>query len=691
MLNLFRSTPDHGSDRSHSLPAVAASPAAPSPAAGRDGPPIRTLCLPAARIDAAALEGLSFADSGGGGAPALVVGFVSPHVDFAATARAVRAALPAATPVVLVSTAGELCAAEGQPLYRSAGNRWDSVVLQAFSPRLVAAVSVHAVPLHCEDVRAGRPSPDTAGRVESIRRELDRIQPPFGIDSRDTVALTFVDGLSASESSLMEAVYRSGRFPCLFIGGSAGGTLDFQHTRMFDGQRVVENTALTIFLKVAPGMRYGVFKSQNFRPTPTRFAVVDADPMRRIVRSVIDPDSFEVIGFIDALAAALRCKPQEVPARLAKHTFAIEMDGELFVRSIAGFDFDKGEVTFYCDVNAGDELRLVEATDFVRQTEEDLTAYLRGKPRPAGAILNDCILRRLNNGDALSRVRAFDGIAAAGFSTFGELLGININQTLSALMFFEVPEGAAFADDLVDRFPVHYAKFQSYFIATRYNRLQLLSRIRNRIIERMHSYLDALVSLNSGVQETAGYAARIGGSMAEIQTTLNRHAGLFDGHAQRKEEMEREFGQLSTVVTSIEKVLSVIDGIASQTNLLALNATIEAARAGEAGRGFAVVAAEVRKLANDTKQTLADTRRAIDQVVTSVRTVGGKLDDTSVRMDEAAQAALQLQADIRSVIAEVDGAQQAIEGRLTDLNDHARRMEDINRYIGCLKQLDRAG
>ena len=687
MLSFFRS--DSAAVASGTVPESAASgnAAATAAAVGPAEAPIRSLCLPAAQIGATALDGLGFK----AGAPALVVGFVSPHVDFAATARAVRSALPSATQLVLVSTAGELCAADGQPLYRKAGDRWDSVVLQSFSPRLFAGISIHTVPLHCEDLRGGRPTRDVAARVEAIRGELDRVRVPFAVDSHDTVALTFIDGLSASESWFMEAVYRSGHFPCLFIGGSAGGTLDFRNTRLFDGQRVLENSALTIFLKMAPGIRYGIFKSQNFRPTQTRFAVVDADPMRRIVRGVIDRDGFEVVSFIDALAKALRCKPQELPARLAKNTFAIEMEGELFVRSISGFDFETGEVAFYCDVNPGDSLCLVEATDFVRQTEDDLTAYLRDKPRPVGAILNDCILRRLNNPDQLSRVHAFDGLAAAGFSTFGELLGININQTLSALMFFEVPPGTAFSDDMVDRFPVHYARFQSYFIATRYNRLELLSRIRNSVIERMHSYLDALVTLNSGVQETASYAARIGGSMSAIEATLNRHAGLFEGHAERKEELVREFSQLSTVVKSIEKVLSVIDGIASQTNLLALNATIEAARAGEAGRGFAVVAAEVRKLANDTKQTLGDTRRAIDQVVTSVRSVGSQLDDTGVRMDEAATAAHALQTDINAVIAEVDGAQQAIEGRLSDLNDHARRMEDINRYIGFLKQLDRAG
>lgn len=61
----------------------------------------------------------------------------------------------------------------------------------------------------------------------------------------------------------------------------------------------------------------------------------------------------------------------------------------------------------------------------------------------------------------------------------------------------------------------------------------------------------------------------------------------------RTQQLSKQVGEISRLVGEL----------ANQTNLLALNATIEAVRAGEQGKGFGVVAAEIRKLADASKQS----------------------------------------------------------------------------------------
>lgn len=61
---------------------------------------------------------------------------------------------------------------------------------------------------------------------------------------------------------------------------------------------------------------------------------------------------------------------------------------------------------------------------------------------------------------------------------------------------------------------------------------------------------------------------------------------------------------LEKEASDIEVITQSVKNIAEETGLLALNASIEAARAGEEGSGFAVVAQQIRKLADESKESV---------------------------------------------------------------------------------------
>lgn len=141
-------------------------------------------------------------------------------------------------------------------------------------------------------------------------------------------------------------------------------------------------------------------------------------------------------------------------------------------------------------------------------------------------------------------------------------------------------------------------------------------------VDRTATTMDELGESSKACAEQAEAAAfgatqalklTAGGSQA-VDNTLKEMATLTKNVA----AIQTQILRLSEQTDRIGNISSLVSDLANQTNMLAINAAVEAVRAGESGKGFAVVANEIRKLADQSKESaikinalVADIQKAI--------------------------------------------------------------------------------
>ncbi|XWK86968.1 MAG: methyl-accepting chemotaxis protein [Phormidium sp.] len=107
------------------------------------------------------------------------------------------------------------------------------------------------------------------------------------------------------------------------------------------------------------------------------------------------------------------------------------------------------------------------------------------------------------------------------------------------------------------------------------------------------------------------------------------------------EAMGEKIQTLTQQTSQIGNISLIVSELANQTNMLALNAAVEAVRASEQGKGFSVIAIEIRRLADQSKQSAAEISALVVNIQKAIDSTVIEMDEGNSRMDKGVKTAQQ--------------------------------------------------
>ncbi|MCZ8539230.1 methyl-accepting chemotaxis protein [Psychrobacillus psychrodurans] len=193
-------------------------------------------------------------------------------------------------------------------------------------------------------------------------------------------------------------------------------------------------------------------------------------------------------------------------------------------------------------------------------------------------------------------------------------------------------------------------------------------------VGQMNASMHSMTDLQEGVSEIASSNEDMLKATDGVRSLVTQGSSVVTNVASQMNTIHETFNETTEIMKNmakhsneIQNITSLITDISDQTNLLALNAAIEAARAGEYGKGFAVVAEEVRKLAEQSKNSASEIasmvqliQSASSSAVKAITTGGEKVEEGITKTTESLNVFQQIETSVDDVVQKVESVTTAI-------------------------------